>query len=398
MTKRLYDGIVIGCGLMGAAAAWQMARDGRRVLLLEQFEVGHGRGSSHGGSRIFRYTHPTPDYAALMPAIAAEWRALERESGEQLLEMTGGLYVAGADDAFLGACRATLDSLGMGYEWLDAPALRQRYPQFRVDEGWAGLVQAESGILAASRCVESLARAAVRRGAELHENARVTGIFPDGEGVRVSVAEAGGQRDYFAARAVITAGPWAQRLLAPLFDFALPLQVTHQQVSYFRADPGLWAAARCPIFIFTADPHVYGFPIFERPGLMKVARELAGSVVDPDAARAPWPDATAELGAIVAARLAGVEAQPVHTDICLYTETPTRDFIIDRHPAHAQIVVAAGFSGRGFKFGPGIGRLLADLAFSPPGDYSSRFWLDAFSIARLRRAGGGPPTVDLFHH
>jgi glycine/D-amino acid oxidase-like deaminating enzyme len=104
------------------------------------------------------------------------------------------------------------------------------------------------------------------------------------------------------------------------------------------------------------------------------------------------------LSAIVAARLAGVDPAPVETVACLYTETPTRDFVIDRHPEYPQIVVGAGFSGRGFKFGVGMGRLLADLTFSPPGDYSSPFWLDAFRLTRFRDAAAHLPAADLFHH
>jgi glycine/D-amino acid oxidase-like deaminating enzyme len=183
---------------------------------------------------------------------------------------------------------------------------------------------------------------------------------------------------------VITAGPWASRLLTPLLGQPLPLKVTHQQVAYFPVqDPALYAVGRCPLYIFTAIPHFYGFPIFEKPGHIKIGLELLDSVIDPDGPRAVDAAAVDELSDAVNEFMMGLAPRPSQVDLCLYTETPTRDFIIDRHPQHPQILFAAGFSGRGFKFAIGMGRLLADLAGSAPGQYNSEFWLPRFALSRF---------------
>ncbi len=120
---RAYDLIVAGAGGVGSAAAYHAAHSGRRVLLLEQFAVGHTRGSSHGGSRIIRYTHDSPGLAGQMPATFQLWHELERESGARLLQLTGGLYMARQEDAWLAGCQATLEELGFSHQVMDAAGL-----------------------------------------------------------------------------------------------------------------------------------------------------------------------------------------------------------------------------------------------------------------------------------
>lgn len=378
---KVFDVVVVGAGVLGASAAYALARRGQRVLILEQEHIGHPRGSSHGGSRIFRYTHPTADEAALMPAMAALWRELEAESNESLLEMCGGLFFGRPDDPFLSAAERALVALAMPYERLDATDLADRYPQFRLRADEYAIYQPRTGILAASRCVAAMVRCAQRWGATLHTNCRVMAVSPDAAGVNFTVSEQGRTQTISAAHAVITAGPWAQRLLEPMLNTRLPLTVTHQQVAYFRArDPEFWSPQRAPVYIFSAEPHVYGFPVHERPGHVKVARELVDTVVDPDAPRTVLDAEVDALSATVAERLVGIDPEPVSVDLCLYTETPDRAFIIDRHPEWPHVVFAAGMSGRGFKFAIGLGDLLAHLLATPAGSYDHPFWLPKFAL------------------
>lgn len=380
-TEKRYDVVVIGAGAMGSAAAYHLAGDGRRVLLVEQFQIGHTRGSSHGGSRIIRYTHREAEYTQLMPQLFALWQQLEAESGAHLLQMTGGLYIGPPDEPFLVGAQTSLSRFDHPYRLLTSEQVAREFPQFRLPRGWLGLVQEHSGILAASRCVTTLAQQAVRRGAALREQARVLSVEPSGDGVAVRVAGPSGNETIYADQAVVTAGPWAQRLLGPLLPAPLPLTVTHQQVTYFAVEqPELYAVGRCPLYIFTAIPHFYGFPIFEMPGHIKIGLELIDSQIDPDAERVVDQAAVGEVSAAVGEMMVGLAPRPAQVDFCLYTETPTRDFIIDRHPEHPQILFATGFSGRGFKFAIGMGRLLADLAASAAGEYRSEFWLPNFAL------------------
>ena len=84
------DIVVIGAGITGVATARALAQAGRGVVLVEQFGLGHERGSSHGASRIFRLSYPDPHYVRLAQGALQSWRELEAECGEQLIVQTGG--------------------------------------------------------------------------------------------------------------------------------------------------------------------------------------------------------------------------------------------------------------------------------------------------------------------
>lgn len=376
-----YDVIVIGAGGVGSAAAYHCSRDGKNVLLLEQFTVGHTRGSSHGGSRIIRYTHNKLEHADQMPATFDLWFELEQESGAKLLTMTGGLYLAPEGEPWLTAAVEILQQLDFPHRILRGEEFQRAYPQFNVPNNWYGVEQEHSGILAASRAVAVMVSQAVKHGATVRELSPVAGIAPEQEGVVVRM-ESG--ETFHADRAIICAGPWASRLLGKLVSDSLPLRVTSQQVAYFPVnDVAAFSKGRFPLFIVTHDPHFYGFPIHERAGTIKIALENLEGEVNPDDPREVQQDLLTRLSEVVGEYMRGVETTPVHVEPCLYTETPTRDFIIDRHPDFPQIVFGAGFSGRGFKHTIAVGRLLADLAQRDAGDYSSPFWRESYRLAHF---------------
>ena len=375
------DIVVIGAGGMGSAAAYHLAKDGRAPLLLEQFSLGHTLGSSHGGSRITRYANPDWDDARVIPATYELWRTLEAESGATLLKMTGGLFLGPATEPFMVDTQRALDAHCYPYRALNPAELARDFPQFELPAGWGGFYQADSGILAAGRCTETMARQAVAFGATLRERCKVQSVEPAGDGVTIHLVDGETIR---ANQVIITAGPWAPHFLRDLVAWPVPLQVTRQQVAYFAVDdPALYSADNCPIYIFTAEPHCYGFPIWEKPGHIKIALEMLGSTTDPEQPRVVDQENMTELSAVIERHFRGVNPTPAQIDTCLYTESGNRDFVIDRHPEHSQILLAAGFSGRGFKFTIGIGRLLADLAAGAPGSYDSHFWAPKYAIDRF---------------
>lgn len=387
-----YDVIVVGAGSAGAAAAYHLARDGRRALLLEQFAVGHIRGSSHGESRIIRHSYAEQDYVTLAPPAFAMWRELEAESGADLLTMTGSLDLGPPDHPQIAGRVRALSAAGVPFELLEGADL----PQFRIPAGWAALHQPGAGILHASRCVRAMADRAVARGVTLREHAQVLDVRPDGAGVAVRFAGPAGEELAYADHAVIAAGPWAGRFFRQL-GLPAPLVVSHQQVVYYPVErPELYDPARCPVYIIfgvgeaagsggaLGAPGFYGFPIAERPGYLKAALELDTPIADPDSPpQPPDPAALAELNRLVGEMLVGVRPEPAEVVPCRYTSTPDGDFIIDRHPDHPQILLASPCSGHGFKFSITSGRLLADLAAQPAGAYESPLWRERFRLKVL---------------
>ncbi len=378
-----FEVIVVGAGGVGSAAAYHAAKAGRRTALLEQFEVGHRRGSSHGQSRIIRHSYADADYVSLAPPTFALWRELEADSDTDLLTQTGGVDLGPADHPQISARRAAFAAAGIAYREFQGPALATEFPQFTVPADWTLLQQDGAGILVADRCVATACRRAVDHGARLYQQTRVQDIRPDGEGVAVQISGPGGEEQLLADRVIVAAGPWAGRWLARL-GCPLALQVTHQQVVYFAVgDTPHFNPGQCPVYILFSDPFFYGFPIHERPGQIKMACELYGAPIDPDSSPLP-PDAAGveQARMLVSRHLAGIVPEPLSVETCRYTISANRDFIIDRHPEHPQIIFGGGFSGHGFKFAISMGRLLVDLAERPAGDYGSSLWRDRFGLLR----------------
>jgi sarcosine oxidase len=354
-----FDAIVIGAGVMGSAAAYHLAKDGQRILLLEQFAIAHTRGSSHGESRIFRFAYNNPEYAKLAMQSLPHWRALEAESSEQLLEITGGLDFT-HDPAHYGDVNAIAEAMsqvGGRFERLDAAQIKARYPQWRLGDEAIGVFSPDSGILRATRCVQTMVRQAARHGATVRENEPVTCIIPDQP---VEVVTSKGR--YRAGKLVITGGAWINDL-TKCVGVQLPVKIEQEQTIYFTPlkDAAQFRRDRFPIFIHWRSPITsYGFPIVEKPGL-KVAFHHEGHFIDPNEPRTPRESVTQRVLDYVREFLPDAAGAPFEPTACLYTTTPDHDFVIDFAPDFSNVVICSACSGHGFKFGAGIGRALADL-------------------------------------
>ncbi len=332
------DVVIVGAGLLGLATAYAL-RNRRDVLVVERETIGHARGGSHGPSRIFRLGYPDPIYVRLAQLAQNGWRALEAATGTALLTTTGQLsFGPGAGEVF-----GALTAAGAPVEQLDPDAVARRFPMF-AGHGPA-VFEPQSGVLAADAVLEALRTAAA---CEVRERVHVSRVLDHEAGVRVETSSG-----VIEARVVVvTAGPWTQGLVAGTPTFA-----TLEHVAYVQ--PG-GAAVRPPVFIDHHEPAIYGLPT---PGTdqYKIALHHAGAVVDPDVTDLrPDPRAVDALIAATRIWLPDFEADRAVIDTCLYDNTTDEDFILDRA---GHVVVGAGTSGHGFKFGVVLGELLAGLVF-----------------------------------
>lgn len=340
-----HEVVVIGAGMAGLAAARALARDGRNVLVLEQFQLGHSGGSSHGSSRIVRLSHDDPDDVLRAERAYELWRELEEESGEALLELTGGLDLW--DD--LAGHEAALSASGVRYELLDAAEIERRFP-VRAPERVTGLFQPEGGIVLAGRALRAFAASARAHGATICERSPVRAIQVNEQSVVVET-----DVDRLTARSVVVAaGAWARRLLSPL-GIDLPVEETVETIAYFR----LLRESPMPIVIETTAAVHEGYALPAPGHGVKAGIHRSGSPVDPDELSTPDPDIVARISTWIDERFPDIDPAPIHTDTCLYTSTADERFLLERH---GRVVVGSACSGRGFKFAPHTGRVLADLA------------------------------------
>lgn len=342
--------VVVGLGVMGAAAAAELAARGVEVVGLDRWSPPHDRGSSHGRTRVFRtayFEHPT--YVPLLEAAAAGWRRWEEASGRELLRMTGGVFAGPADAPVVAGSRRSAEHHGLAHELLDAAEVAHRFPPLRLPDHHVAVYEPAAGVVFCEDAVAALLALAEDRGATIRTGVEVRAIHTDPAEVTVETAD--GTRTA-ADRVVVAAGAWLDRLLP------VAVTVERQYVGWFH--PPL----QLPVFVW--QPEDLAVPLYGMPDLRgwgtKVAFHHGGTTGEVD--RLPR-EVTAEevtrLAAATARLLPGVQARPHTTQVCWYTNTADGHFVIGPSPADARIVIAGGFSGHGFKFAPVVGRAVADL-------------------------------------
>ena len=317
---------VIGAGVMGLATARALARRGHDVVVFEQFERGHRRGSSHGRSRIFRLAYAEEEYVRLAQESLGLWRELEAETGETLLELNGLLEIVRTLEE---STARTLEACGIEWHRLEHDEAERRYP-IHVPEGSFCVLQPEAGIVRADKALDAFARdLEVRYGTRVH---------PD---------------DLDAEVVIVTAGSWVNEFL----EEPLPIKVTRETVCYFRPEKGRPIPS---LVSFKPDSHTHEMYSLADPvhGL-KVGAHQAGPEVDPNDQGEPEPRLIEQIVSWTRDTYRLAEPEPVAAETCLYTTTPDEAFILERR---GRIVVGSPCSGHGFKFAPAIGERLADLA------------------------------------
>jgi sarcosine oxidase len=342
------DALVVGCGVMGASAAWQLVRRGvRRLVMLERFTVGNTRGSSHGPCRIFRISYSDPQYVQMGLDAIPMWRLLEAESGKDLLITVGALDFGGdfaARSHALAAC-------GARHEIVDGAEVVRRWPALGMPPDEPVLFQPDGGVIMADATVQACVDLAVAGGAELREGTRAVEISEVGG--RVVVRTEGGE--IFAAPvAVVTPGPWAEPVFATA-GIRVDVTPTREPVTYFR-HPGEMSL---PTLLDWGEPVVGSLP---DPGRgIKVTGHRVGPVGDPEEEAGPDPKTVEVLSEWVRRHHPRADPVPYQTETCFFTNTEDDHFIMERQ---GPIVVGSPCSGHGFKFAPLIGSRLADLALS----------------------------------
>ena len=385
-----YDAIVIGLGAMGSATLFHLARRGLRVLGLEQFSQGHQLGSSHGDSRIIRETYfEHPLYVPLVRRAHELWRELEETSGTSLMKITGGLMIGPSDGMVITGTLRSVREHRLAHEVLTPTQVHERFPAFQLEARLVAVLDPRAGYLDPEACNRAHLEAARGAGAETHFDEPVLEWIPDGEGVRVRTRAT----TYTANRLVLAAGAWNTGLASEL---QLPLTIERQSV--FWLEPGgsreLYEAERFPIYAYEYESgHIcYGFPRLPRG--VKASVMHSGDTVR-DAGSVERTVNAAEVKPLRAALrpvLPQLAEAPVReSGVCLFTNTPDHDFIIDFHPLHRQVLISSPCSGHGFKFASAIGELQAELLTTG----KSQFDLSPFQIKKWpanRYRIGEPPS------
>ncbi len=362
MQTRTVKNVVLGAGAMGSATAYHLAKAGQPVTLIEQFALGHDRGSSHGAARITRHSYADPAYARLMLDAFRAWKELEAESGQPLYIRTGGVSICPESVDYVDQVASSLSAIDIPHRRMTGREWNRCSPVFGLPATDDVVFEPDAGLLSAARAIAiqvELARALGGDSTEVVDRSPVRQIDLDGERPRLILDD----RVIEADRLIVTAGAWTARLLPGL---AVALRPTRQQVLYFRpSDPSPFTIGRFPAFIYKGSGDLdsyYGMP--ESLGMGVKAARHGGPDVDPDqdlrTIETPYVE---EVRAFLARTIPNLADAPIdRTEVCLYTMTEDENFKVGLLPGRDDVVVASPCSGHGFKFSCLIGRVLAELA------------------------------------
>ncbi len=366
-----YDVIVIGLGLMGSAAARELAGRGLRVLGLDQFSPPHSAGSSHGGSRIIREAYyEGPEYVPLVRRAYELWQQLERDTGATLLVPTGGLTIGRPDCELVTGALNSVNVHGIAHDLLTSGQVMARFPEFRLSSDMVAVYERRAGVLLPEACVGALLAQAVNRGADIRVGERV--LKWSASATEVEVKTTNGTAA--AGSLVLAAGGWLPELTG---DADLGLWVERQVMHWFDAGPYGAHSSQSPITLWQLDT---GRMLYTTPDFgdgCKVAFHHDGEAATmADVRRSVGHAEALEMEEAVAACIPGLTPTVRRSATCVYTNTANHDFLIDRHPDHSNVIIASACSGHGFKFGPAVAELVAQLVANeherPPARFATR--------------------------
>jgi sarcosine oxidase len=372
-----YDVAVAGLGGIGSAIAFQCAARGASVIGFEQFGPAHDRGASHGKSRMIRKAYF--EDAAYVPLVLRSyelWRALERETGQKLLRITGVLSAGQENSEIISGTKRAAAQHDLPIKVWNRQQVQERYPSLQILPDEVGLFEPDGGVLDPEGAVRAHLKAARAAGADLRFETTMQSWEATDKGIRLLLKDG---TQLSAKSLVLSLGPWFKETLKGL---NVSLRVQRNVQAWFSPRTNDYDTDRFPAFLLDRKglpAPLYGFPdfgdglkaAFHGLGQLTTADEVDRDV---DMARDVTPIVQALEQWMPGAAATYCEATP-----CMYSLTPDGNFVIDRHPAHANVILCGGFSGHGFKFAPVIGEIAADLVL----ESGSQHQIDFLSLKRF---------------
>lgn len=361
----MYNTIVIGLGSMGSSALYQLAKRGAKVLGLEQFGIGHKKGSHSGQSRIVRKAYfEHPDYVPLLEEAYKGWDSIQQETGKQLFHKNGLVYFGEPGHEVMEGVKSSAEHFGLNIEQRTGNV---EHGMFQVSSGFEVLFESEAGFAVTEETIRSYTEQAEKLGAEVQTGETVMGWRLKDNYVEVHTDK----MEYHTEKLILTAGAYTSQLIP---GFSNQLKVTRQLIFWIKPEaPDQFTPERFPCWV-VAEPEYpgifYGFPILSTEqggnGLLKVAHHTPGEFILPTDLDKFNPDKEKKkLLSFLKKYMPEVGGDIVEVTACMYTYSPDENFIIDFLPdTNSRVVMAAGFSGHGFKFVPVVGSILADLALN----------------------------------
>jgi sarcosine oxidase len=325
------------------------------------------------------FEHPL--YVPLVQRAYELWRELEKATGQSLMTINGGLMIGRPDGMVVSGTIRSATEYNLPHEIFTRDELHARYPAFQMADGLVAVLDPHAGYLDPEACNSAHLELARRAGAEAQFEEPVVQWTPYGDGVQVTTAA----NNYRAERLLLSGGAWNSELVR---DLKLPLTVERQVAFWLHPEVNVawYDKSYFPIYAYEFTPGLicYGFPRLPR-GVKSSIMHGGEIVSSPEDVQRTADESEIEpvRDALRDILPALVEAPARESSVCLFTNTPDHDFIVDFHPRYPQVLVSSPCSGHGFKFASAIGELQADLLTKG----TSRFDISPFRIQRFTARG-----------
>eukprot|EP00794_Sanderia_malayensis_P014057 gene14057-15521_t len=383
--NNIWNVCVIGAGIIGSATSYMLSEKRcNNVLLLEQFPLPHSRGSSHGQSRVIRYSYGQKIYADMMPECFKIWKSIEEQTNTKLFNQCGLLSIDFHPLKAAKEVKKNLQELGLGIDssLLESDDFKQLYPMLKYADGTGAIIEPAAGVLMANKCGDSIRELFLNNGGTIIDGERVDQIIP-GEVIVLKTST----KTFKAKKVIITAGPWTSHLTRQL-ALNLPLQPYLINVCYWKTTDKRYRADNSfPCFCDFGNGsskkcEIYGLPCIEYPDMIKICLHHGVKVdADNSEVKSSLEGDVKVISEYVGNHFENVHPKPCVVERCIYTSTPDDDFIIDVHPKFDNIAIGAGFSGHGFKLAPVVGKLLSELILGSTLSYD----ITSFRISRFSK-------------
>lgn len=376
MTKH-YEVIVVGAGSMGMAGGYYLAEKDVKTLMIDAFDPPHSKGSHSGDTRLIRHACGEGlDYVPLALRAQKLWNALQQQTSERIFLNTGVVTFGPKDSLFVQTAINGGREYSLNVETLAADEINARWPGITLPSDQIGCYEPEAGILFSENCIRTYKRLAMQKGAELKTNDPIMNIDIFDDSAKVST----NSETFTVDKLIISSGAWNKKILDDI-DLKVQIQPSRQTIAWFDSDDILYKSDGFPGFFADVPTGVYyGFPSIDGTGL-KIGRYDNGDAIYPSYYNnefGAYPKDKKDISEFLTKYMKQANGDINVGKTCMFTNTPDENFIIDTHPHHNHIAIAAGFSGHGYKFSSAVGEALCDLVT----DGETKEDLSLFKITR----------------
>ena len=353
---------VVGAGAFGGWTALRLLECGARVTLLDAWGPGNSRSSSGGETRVMRGTYgPDQPYTEMAARALKLWPKYERKWKKHVLHRSGVLWMAsGRDDSsFERGSVEMLKASRIKFQELSTAEMRKRWPQINFGGIEWGIYEPQCGYLDARASCAAVVDAFVAAGGRYRQAEVVADGLEDAPSGSMTLSDGSRLK---VDRSVFACGPWLGKLFPRTVGDLV--RATKQDVFFFGPPAGdsRFSDPHLPVWAEHRGRFRYGIPGSDRRGF-KIADDTRGPDFDPTSGeRMATPETLKDIREYVSFRFPSLKNAPlIETRVCQYEQTPDSHFIVDRHPANENVWILGGGSGHGFKHGPAIGEMMAEL-------------------------------------